>query len=352
MSERAKCLFQRKKCEFTGDVNHLRKSPVGRNEVNFMLNLLEECKEAGRIGISGHIRPDGDCVGACLGLWQYLKKCLPQTHVRVFLEKPADIFNEIKGFDEIDSEFPEEEPFDVFFVMDCGADRLGEAEKNFKAAVKTINIDHHISNPGCGTICYIKPQVGSSSELVYDLMEEGMMDRDIAMAIYIGIIHDTGVFQYSNTSPATMEKGAKLIRYGFDFPRMIRETFYQKTYLQAQVMGRALMESIRFLDGQCIVSVLDKKAMDFYNVESQDLDGIVNQLRNIKGVECAVFMYQTATLEYRVSLRSGERVNVAAIASFFGGGGHARAAGCTMKGTFHDCINNLSLHIEQELLKS
>ena len=112
------------------------------------------------------------------------------------------------------------------------------------------------------------------------------------------------------------------------------------------------MESIRFLDGQCIVSVLDKKAMDFYNVESQDLDGIVNQLRNIKGVECAVFMYQTATLEYRVSLRSGERVNVAAIASFFGGGGHARAAGCTMKGTFHDCINNLSLHIEQELLKS
>ncbi len=315
-----------------------------------MLDLLKECEKAGRIGISGHIRPDGDCVGACLGLWQYLKKCLPQAYVRVFLEKPADIFEEIKGFGEICSEFPEEEPFDVFFVIDCGADRLGEAEKYFRTAVKTINIDHHISNPGSGSVNYIRPQVGSSSELVYDLMEEDKLDRDIAMAVYIGIIHDTGVFQYSNTSPATMEKGAKLIGYGFDFPRLIQETFYQKTYLQAQIMGRALMESIRFLDGCCIVSAIDRKVMDFYHVEPKDLDGIVNQLRNIKGVECAIFMYQSGVLEYKVSLRSSERVNVAKVAAYFGGGGHARAAGCTMKGTFHDCINNLSLHIERELL--
>ena len=240
--------------------------------------------------------------------------------------------------------------FDVFFVIDCGADRLGEAEKYFRTADKTINIDHHISNPGSGSVNYIRPQVGSSSELVYDLMEEDKLDRDIAMAVYIGIIHDTGVFQYSNTSPATMEKGAKLIGYGFDFPRLIQETFYQKTYLQAQIMGRALMESIRFLDGCCIVSAIDRKVMDFYHVEPKDLDGIVNQLRNIKGVECAIFMYQSGVLEYKVSLRSSERVNVAKVAAYFGGGGHARAAGCTMKGTFHDCINNLSLHIERELL--
>ena len=310
----------------------------GRNEVKVMLDLLEECKDAGRIGISGHIRPDGDCVGACLGLWQYLKKSLPQAYVRVFLEKPADIFAEIKGFDEICSEFPEEKPFDVFLVVDCGADRLGMGEKYYKAAGKTINIDHHISNSGSGDINYIKPQVGSSSELVFDLMEEDRLDAEIAKAVYIGIIHDTGVFQYSNTSPATMEKGAKLIRYGFDFPRLIQETFYRKTYLQAQVMGRALMESIRFMDGRCIVSALDRKVMDFYNVEPKDLDGIVNQLRNIKGVECAVFMYQSDLLEYKVSLRSSEKVNVAQVAAYFGGGGHARAAGCTMKGTFHDCI--------------
>lgn len=313
------------------------------------MDLLSECKDAKRIGISGHVRPDGDCVGACLSLYQYLCKCMPEAEITVFLEKPAEIFCEIKGYDRINSDFPEEEPFDVFFALDCAQDRLGDARKYYEAARKRINIDHHVSNAGCGDINYIMPQVGSTCELIYDLLELDMLDRDLAMAIYIGMIHDTGVFQYSNTTPATMEKAARLIGFGFDFPRLIEETFYQKTYLQSQIMGRALMESIRFLDGRCIVSVVTRKIMNFYQVDAKDLDGIVNQLRNIAGVDCAIFMYETDTLEYKVSLRSNEKVDVARVASYFGGGGHVRAAGCAMKGTFHDCVNNLSLHIEEQL---
>ena len=313
------------------------------------MNLIQECKDAKRIGISGHIRPDGDCVGACLSMQMYLRKCLPQAEIKVFLEKPAEIFREIKGFDEIDSDFPEQAPFDVYFALDCSADRLGGAEKYFQAAKKKINIDHHISNTGCGDLNLIMPEIGSTCELIYDLIDQEKLDRDIAMAIYIGIIHDTGVFQYSNTLPATLEKAGKLISYGFDFPRLIQETFYQKTYVQAQIMGRALMESIRFLNGKCIVSVVDRKVMEFYNVSAKDMDGIVSQLRNIEGIDCAIFMYQTDVLEYKVSLRSSEAVNVAEVASYFGGGGHARAAGCTMRGTFHDCVNNLSLHIAEQI---
>lgn len=313
------------------------------------LDLIKECKNAKRIGISGHIRPDGDCVGAVLALQQYLRKCLPDTEVTAYLEKPADIFKEIKGFSEINSDFPEEEPFDIYFALDCGAERLGGAEKYFRAAKKTINIDHHVSNAGTGDLNHIRSEVGSSCEVLYDLFAPEMLDKDIAMALYIGIIHDTGVFQYSNTTAATMEKGAKLISYGFDFPRLIQETFYQKTYMQAQIMGRAMLESIRFLDGSCIVSVVDKKTMDFYGADSKDLDGIVSQLRNIEGIDCAIFMYQTGVQEYKVSMRSNEKVDVAKVASFFGGGGHIRAAGCTMTGTFHDCVNNLSLHIEKML---
>ncbi len=109
------------------------------------------------------------------------------------------------------------------------------------------------------------------------------------------------------------------------------------------------MESIRFMNGSCIVSAIDKKTMDFYNVSSQDFEGIVSQLRNIKGVDCAIFMYETDLQEYKVSLRSNEKVDVAKIAASFGGGGHMRAAGCSMKGTFHDCVNNLSRYIEMQL---
>lgn len=312
-------------------------------------NLLDQCKDAKRIGISGHVRPDGDCVGACLSMCMYLQKCLPQAQVKVFLERPADIFRELKGFDEIDSEFGEEVPFDIFFVLDCGEDRLGEALKYFQAAGKRINIDHHITNKGCGDLNHIVPEAGATCELIYDLIDPGKMDKELAMALYIGIIHDTGIFQYSNTTPAVMEKGARLISFGFDFPRLIQETFYQKSYIQSHIMGRALLECIRFMDGRCIVSCIDRKAMQFYGAEPGDLDGIVNQLRNIRGVECAIFMYQTDVLEYKVSLRTSEKVNAAEIAAFFGGGGHARAAGCTMRGTFHDCVNNLSLHIEKQL---
>lgn len=315
------------------------------------LDLIKECEGASRIGISGHVRPDGDCVGAVLGLQMYLKKCLPEAEVRVFLEKPADIFSELKGFEEICWDFPEEEAFDVFFALDTVADRLGEAEKYFRTAKKTVNIDHHISNTGSGDVNYIQPRVGSTCELIYDLVDKDKLDREMAMAIYTGMIHDTGIFQYSNTTPATLEKGAKLISYGFDFPRLILETFYQRTYIQSQIMGRALMESIRFMNNRCIVSAVDRKTMDFYDATPKDLDGIVNQLRNIKGIDCAIFMYQTDVLEYKVSMRSSECVDVARVAAYFGGGGHARAAGCTMRGTFYDCVNNLSLHIAEQMEK-
>lgn len=311
------------------------------------MKLYEEVKDALTIGIGGHERPDGDCVGSVMGLYLYLKKVCPNAKVQALLEKPADIFSCIKDIDEIHSDFTTEvEKFDVFFALDTAKERLGEAEKYFDQAVKKINIDHHVSNGGSGDINYIVPGASSTSELIYDLIEDkSALDEEIARALYIGIIHDTGVFQYSNTSPSTLRAAAELISYGLDFSKLIEETFYEKTYVQNQILGRALLESILFMDGKCVVSMLDKKTMNFYRAQPHDLEGIVSQLRNTKGVECAIFMYQTDVMEYKVSLRSSGGVNVAQVAEFFGGGGHARAAGATMRGTFHDIVNNLSNRI-------
>lgn len=314
------------------------------------INLLTECAGAFRVGISAHVRPDGDAVGSCLALYGYLKKLLPEAEVSVFLEKPSDVFRNLKYMEEADSVFADRRPFDVFFALDTAKERLGGAEKYFDLARKTINIDHHISNrAGCGDVNVVLPEASSTCEVLFGLMEENLLDADIAKALYIGIIHDSGVFQYSCTSPGTLAAAAKLISFGFDFSKLIEETFYQRTYLQTQILGRALMESIRFMHGRCIVSCVSRKTMDFYGVEPVDLDGIVNHLRNIKGVDCAIFLYETGVLEYKVSMRSNECVDVSKVAAFFGGGGHIRAAGCTMSGTFHDVVNNLSLHIEKQL---
>lgn len=316
------------------------------------MNIYEEVKAAKTIGISGHIRPDGDCVGACMGLYLYLKKVCPSSAIQVMIEKPADVFSCISKIEEISSDFkPITEKFDVYIAVDSEKSRLGEAEKFFDRAEKRINIDHHISNAdGSGDVNYVVPSASSSCELVYDVIgDKSAVDADIAKALYIGIIHDTGVFQYSNTSPKTLKIAAELVSYGFDFPEIIDKTFYEKTYVQNQILGRALLESILFMEGKCIVSMIDKKTMAFYNADSHDLEGIVNQLRSTKGVECAIFMYQTDTMEYKVSLRSNGGVDVAEVASFFGGGGHVRAAGVTMQGTFYDIVNNLSSQIEKQL---
>jgi len=315
-----------------------------------MKKIVEEVKGANRIAISGHIRPDGDCVGSCMGLYLYLKKELPDTEVKVFLEKPSSVFDCICGVEEIcEASENDDTVYDVFIVLDCSKDRLGAAERLFDRAVKKINIDHHISNSGCGDVNYLRADASSASELVFELLDEDKLDQEIAKALYIGIIQDTGVFQFSNTAPATLQVAAKLITFGFNFPEIIESTFYEKTFVQNQILGRALLESILFMDGKCIVAVVSKKMMDFYGVGGKDLDGIINQMRNTKGVECAIFLYELETLTYKVSMRSGGQIDVAKIAQFFGGGGHVRAAGCTMSGTPHDVINNLSAQIELQL---
>jgi len=313
-----------------------------------MVNLNKELENASTIGISGHIRPDGDCVGSTMALYLYIKKNKPKADVHIFLEKPADIFACIKDIECIEDASVCDTKFDVFFSLDCGKERLGAAEHLFDEAVCTINIDHHVSNPGTGDYNYIVPGASSASELVYDLLDPDKIDEDIAKALYIGIIHDTGVMQYSNTSPKTLEIVSKLISFGFDFPKLIEETFYEKTYLQTQILGRALLESFLVMNGKVSVSQVDRKMMDFYQVSPHDLDGIVNQLRMIKGVDVAMFMYQLATMEYKVSLRSNGVINVAKVTEDFGGGGHVRAAGCTIRGSFHDVVNNITERIEAQ----
>ena len=314
-----------------------------------MSRLEELVKGAKRIALSGHVRPDGDCVGSVMSVYQYLKKNMPGVEVKVFLETPPSIFECIKDFEVIDSNMETQEVYDVFIALDCNDERLGDAEPIFQRAKTRINIDHHVSNSGCGDINIVVPEASSTCEVVYELMDPDKLDVEIAKALYIGMIHDTGVFKYSNTSPKTLRIAADLITYGFDFPRIIDETFYEKTYVQTQVMGRAISESVRFMDGKCIFSVVDKEMMEFYGVGPKDMDGIINQLRSVKGVECAIFMYQSGHMEYKVSMRSNGLVDVSAVATFFGGGGHVRASGCIMRGTVHDVINNLSTRIALQM---
>ncbi|OUO78662.1 DHH family phosphoesterase [Blautia sp. An249] len=302
------------------------------------------------LGIAGHVRPDGDCVGSCMGLYLYVKENYPQIQTDIYLDHPKEVFGYLDRMDEIKMETAGEKHYDVFITLDVSSkERIGLAGEYFDTAKKTVCIDHHISNLGFGQINYIKGGISSASEVLYNLLDEEKISRSVAMAIYTGIIHDTGVFQYSSTSPDTMRIAGELMKKGFNFNKIIDESFYQKTYIQNQVMGRVLAESILLQHGKLVVGYMKKKDMDFYRVDGKDLEGIVSQLRLTKGVEAAIFIYESQPQTFKVSLRSNGEVDVSKVAAFFGGGGHVRAAGCDMSGSMYDVINNLSDQIAIQL---
>ena len=311
------------------------------------MDLREECRGAKKIGISGHIRPDGDCVGSCVGLGQYIRENYSDKTVDIYLKDIPESFHFLKGTETIlESVDDEEKVYDLFISLDCGdTDRLEYSKTLFNKAKHTFCVDHHISNIGFADVNHIVPEASSTSELVYGLLDEEKISQNVAEALYLGIVHDTGVFQYSCAGPETFRVAANLLEKGIDGPKIIEDTFYAKSYAQNLVMGRALMESILFLNGTGIASYIRRDVMDFYGVGPKDLEGIVSQLRVTEGVEVAVFMYELKQNEFKVSLRSKEKIDVSKIAQYFGGGGHMRAAGCDLQGSVYDVINNVTEQI-------
>jgi len=240
--------------------------------------------------------------------------------------------------------------FDLFIAQDCAdLDRLGEAAKYFETAEYTFCIDHHVSNQAFADSNYIYPDSSSTCELVYDLMNSDLITKEIAECLYTGIIHDTGIFQYSCTSPRTMMVAAVLMGIGIDYSMIADVTFNIKTYDQNRAMGQVLLDSELYCDGKVIVGTLTQKQMQEFNVLPKHLDGIVSQLRVTKDVEVAVFLYENEDQTYKVSFRVNGNFDAAALAMHFGGGGHVKAAGCTMEGCLEDNIEQILDEIKKRL---
>ena len=316
--------------------------------MNISLSELLDGKKT--VALGGHIRPDGDCVGSCMGLYLYLREQYPQMDTDVYLEYIPEAYRFIQDTEAARHDITPGQVYDLFICLDCGdEERLGFSAPLFRDAGQTCCIDHHASNRSFADINEIVPDASSTAELVYDMLEREKISRACAEALYMGIAHDTGVFRYSCTKPETLEAAAELMRKGIHGSEIVEKTFYEKTYVQNQLLGFALLESIQILDKRCIVSWITKRNMSFFKAGPADMDGIVNQLKQTKNMEVAIFLYETDTQLFKVSLRSGDKVDVSKIAAYFGGGGHVKAAGFTMAGTVHDVINNVSQQIALQL---
>ena len=309
-----------------------------------LLNLIEDAKT---IGIFGHIRPDGDCVGSCLGLYNYIQDNY-DAEVTVYLEKIPDKFSFLKGADAICHE-PESRVLDLAISLDCGdRDRHGSFYELFGMAKKSACLDHHRSNQGFGDYYYCDADASSASEVLFRHIDPENISLACAECLYLGIVHDTGVFKYSACTKDTMQVAGELLAHGVDAQKIIDDTFYRVSYKQNLLMGQAMVNAKLALSGQVVYTFVTKEMFDTFGCGKEETDGIVDRIRVIDGVEVAIFVYQLGDA-MKVSLRSIRKVNVSKIAVAYGGGGHIRAAGFEVTGDFDTVVADIIKMIEEQI---
>lgn len=314
------------------------------------MKINEIIGDAKSVGIAGHIRPDGDCVGSCMSLYNYLKKNRPDIQVRVFLEFVDEKFRLIQNTDQIETEGYDGTIFDLFLSLDTASlDRLGKNVDFFHNAKRTACIDHHKSNPGYADYNCIVPEASSASEVLYNLLDEDLFDKTIAEPMYMGIAHDSGVFRFQTTTSKTMNIAAKMIDFGVDVNTILEDTFYRKSYNQLMVTAKIQSNAVLCMNGKCIYGYCTSDMMEEYGVTTNDLDAVIASIRNVAGVEVAMFVYQLEENKFKASLRSKKYVDVSEIAVYFGGGGHVRAAGFDIEGSLEEVIERVTDRIREKI---
>ena len=298
-----------------------------------MMKLDDMLQGVRTVAVAGHVNPDGDCIGSVMGIWLYLRDNYPQIHAETYLETYRDVFSYIEGLEQAKSTCDSKHVPDLMILTDISSrSRIGVAGKLAEMAPRTLCFDHHVTNRDSYTWVDNRPDASSACEVVYEHLDPEKISCACAAALYTGIIHDTGMFQYSCTSPRTMRVAAELMEKGIPFSSIADASFFQKNYGQNQVTGKVLLESRLLFDGRMILGSVGRTDMQIFGLESKDMDGIVSVLRNTAGTEAAVFLYELEEGVWKVSMRSREWLDVSRIAQQFGGGGHMRAAGCNIEG--------------------
>lgn len=303
--------------------------------------LDEQLKNVKSVGINGHVRPDGDCVGSVLSVYNYIRDNYPDVEVNAYLQEIPGSLKFLKNSEKLLWE-AEDKELDLFIVLDCSeVKRLGDAERYFNAAKRTLCIDHHLSNGDFADVNRIVSDASSTCELIYEAMDPSKVTKEIAECIYTGMVTDTGVFQYDCTKKRTMEIAGILMDKGIDYSYIVEHAFFEKTFEQNRIMGKALLKATLHDDGRIISSFITKEEEEEIGCRPSDYDGIAEQLRNTVGVVSSIFLHETEPGEFRGSTRTSGNVNLAEVAGHFGGGGHAKAAGFNASGNPEEIIEEV-----------
>ena len=302
-----------------------------------------------------HKDPDADAIGSMLALGKALTDA--KKEVILLAEKPVSPpYIHMKGADRIVQSFDPEKNIDFIIALDCSdIGRLGGCLGGLEKKRPLVNIDHHATNDSFGDLNLIDPKSSSTGELVARLVKAAGLPfgMEVAENIFSAIQADTGSFRYDNTTPASMKLGAEMMEYGvkpWEISRRLTDE-YSLARLKLLELG---LHTIEFhYDGRLGMMTLSLEMFEKAGAQQSESERFVDYPRSVAGVEIAALIRQTGKEDYKFSLRSNIRVDVASLASRFGGGGHIRAAGFESRGPIEalkqDFLREASLFLDDRI---
>lgn len=316
------------------------------------LRRLEEAKafimEKDRFLVVSHVSPDGDAIGSTLAVGLMLKQ-LGKRYVMVNEGAVPSKFQMLADSSRILSFTAEEAKgvkpeFDAVISVDCADyERIGRVREWFPPEVQILNIDHHPTNDSFGAANIVRPSAAATAEVLYDIAVklDISWDKSIADCIYTGLLTDTGGFRYSNTTPQVLNIASEMLQYGVEGNELADQLLEKLTFSHVMVLQKALATLAFTPDKRIAWMSVTLQDIAESGADNGDLEGLVNYPRNIEGVEVGLLFKESGEMKVKASFRSAGLVNVAAVAKIFGGGGHVRAAGCTINGTLAQAVEQV-----------
>ncbi len=299
--------------------------------------IINQIKKAEKLLLTSHTDPDGDAVSSLLALGLALSYLGKNATLYSASPIPA-VYRFLPSVDRIIDHIEPLIAYDTALILDCGDIlRIGQACAEISRIPVIINIDHHISNTGFGDLQLVDPEACSTAEIVYRLIKalKVRIDKDIAMAIYTGILTDTGSFRFSNTNQTAFAISQEMTELGVE-PYNIAQHVYGTYSLERIKLLNLALDSLEISEnGKLSIMTVTNAMFDFTETQPEDVDGMINYARRIQDVKVAALIQEQrngvavsdSQRRFHVSLRSDGSVDVAAIAGAFGGGGHPSAAG-------------------------
>ncbi len=309
------------------------------------LEVAERLRSEARVLVVVHESPDGDALG-CLSAFVsmcgrigvdcqgYVPGTGPFPEELAFLPGLSSV---VRG------EAPVVDDSTTVYFLDCASLFRGDAN-GFPAEVVRVNIDHHQDNPGFGDLNLVDIRAASTTTILYEVFKSGefSVDAEVATSLYVGLVTDTGKFQFSNTTPEAHRTAAELQELGCDVNEVSRRVYETTPLPKAMLLGRMLSRVEMRLGGVLVTSWLGNGDFLETGADEGHGEGLIDTLRSLAGVRVAVLARERRVdggVETKISLRSTDgSVDVAALAHEQGGGGHVRAAGLTMSGTATDVL--------------